>query len=62
MNSVNTLSDAVHALITNHITPSQASANTNKSIHKTSTVSRTPNEPIISLDSKLSPQSHNETL
>ena len=62
MNSVNTLSDAVHALITNHITPSQASANTNKSSHKTSTVSRTPNEPIISLDSNLSPQSHNETL
>lgn len=45
MNSVNTLSDAVHAvhaLITNHITPSQASANKNKSSHKTSTVSRPP--------------------
>jgi hypothetical protein len=62
MNPVNTLSDAVHALITNHITPSQASANKNKSSHKTSTVSRPPNEPIISLDSNLSPQSHNETL
>ena len=42
MNSVNTLSDAVHALITNHITPSKASANKNKSSHKTSTVSRPP--------------------
>ena len=62
MNSVNTLSDDVHALITNRITPSQASANKNKSSHKTSTVSRPPNEPIISLDSNLSPQSHNETL
>jgi hypothetical protein len=62
MNSVNTLSDAVHALITNHITPKQTSANKNKTGHKTSTVSRPLSEPIISLDSNLSPQSHNETL
>ena len=55
MNSVNTLSDAVHALITNQIMPSQASANKNKTSHKTSTVSKPPNEPIISLDSNLSP-------